>query len=114
MTTKSNTSKLRGSSAALAVYSAFKAGITEFTKSFALEVGRHDIRVNAIAPGLVDTAQPRDGNSEAEIAVTAAKLPLGRIIQPQEIADAAVFLGSDESLQMTGQVMHINGGQMFR
>jgi len=39
---------------------------------------------------------------------------LGRIIQPQEIADAAVFLGSNESLQMTGQVMHINGGQMFR
>jgi len=84
------------------------------TRALAMALAGQDIRVNAIAPGLTDTAQPRDGNSEAEIAVTAAKLPLGRIIQPQEIADAAVFLGSNESLQMTGQVMHINGGQMFR
>ena len=84
------------------------------TRALAMALAGQDIRVNAIAPGLTDTAQPRDGNSEAEIAVTAAKLPLGRIIQPQEIADAAVFLGSTESLQMTGQVMHINGGQMFR
>ena len=84
------------------------------TRALAMALAGQDIRVNAIAPGLTDTAQPRDGNSEAEIAVRATNLPLGRIIQPQEIADAAVFLGSNESLQMTGQVMHINGGQMFR
>ncbi|MDP7545959.1 MAG: SDR family oxidoreductase, partial [Alphaproteobacteria bacterium] len=84
------------------------------TRALAMALAGQDIRVNAIAPGLTDTAQPRDGNSEAEIAATAAKLPLGRIIQPEEIADAAIFLGSNESLQMTGQVMHINGGQMFR
>ena len=95
-------------------YAASKGGVIGMTRALAMALARQDIRVNAIAPGLTDTAQPRDGNSEAEIAVTAAKLPLGRIIQPQEIADAAVFLGSDESLQMTGQVMHINGGQMFR
>ena len=95
-------------------YAASKGGVIGMTRALAMALAGQDIRVNAIAPGLTDTAQPRDGNSEAEIAVTAAKLPLGRIIQPQEIADAAVFLGSDESLQMTGQVMHINGGQMFR
>lgn len=95
-------------------YAASKGGIISMTRALAMALAGQDIRVNAIAPGLTDTAQPRDGNSEAEIAVTAAKLPLGRIIQPQEIADAALFLGSNESLQMTGQVMHINGGQMFR
>ena len=84
------------------------------TRALAMALAEQNIRVNAIAPGITDTAQPRDGNSEAEIAATAAKLPLGRIIQPKEIADAAVFLASDESVQMTGQVMHINGGQMFR
>ncbi|MBT3369927.1 MAG: glucose 1-dehydrogenase [Rhodospirillaceae bacterium] len=95
-------------------YAASKGGVIAMTRALAMALASDDIRVNAIAPGLTDTAQPRDGNSEAEIAATAAKLPLGRIIQPEEIADAAVFLGSNEALQMTGQVMHINGGQMFR
>lgn len=95
-------------------YAASKGGVIAMTRALAMALAGQDIRVNAIAPGLTDTAQPRDGGSEAEIAARAAKLPLGRIIQPKEIADAAVFLGSNESLQMTGQVMHINGGQMFR
>lgn len=95
-------------------YAASKGGVIAMTRAMAMALAGQNIRVNAIAPGLTDTAQPRDGGSEAEIAATAAKLPLGRIIQPKEIADAAVFLGSNESLQMTGQVMHINGGQMFR
>jgi 3-oxoacyl-[acyl-carrier protein] reductase len=94
-------------------YGASKGGVIGMTRALAMALAGQDIRVNAIAPGMTDTAQPRDGNSEAEIAARAAKLPLGRIIRPQEIADAAVFLASNESLQMTGQVMHINGGQMF-
>lgn len=84
------------------------------TRALAMALAGREIRVNAIAPGITDTAQPRDGGTEAEIAATAAKLPLGRIIQPKEIADAAVFLASNEAVQMTGQVMHINGGQIFR
>ncbi len=95
-------------------YAASKGGVIGMSRALAMALASQEIRVNAIAPGLTDTAQPRDGNSEAEIAATAAKLPLGRIIQPAEIAAAAVFLCSDESAQMTGQVMHINGGQMFR
>ena len=73
----------------------------------------HGVRVNAIAPGLTDTAQPRDGGSEEEIAALAQKLPLGRIIEPSEIADAAVFLASAAARQMTGQTMHVNGGQLL-
>ncbi len=95
-------------------YAASKGGVIAMTRALAMALAEQQIRVNAIAPGLTDTAQPRDGNSEAEIAATASRLPLGRIIRPEEIADAAVFLGSNEALQMTGQVMHINGGQMFR
>ncbi len=95
-------------------YAASKGGVIGMTRALAMALAGREIRVNAIAPGITDTAQPRDGGTEAEIAATAAKLPLGRIIQPKEIADAAVFLASNEAVQMTGQVMHINGGQIFR
>src|SRR5260370_230595 len=67
-------------------------------------------RVNAIAPGLTDTAQRRYGSSEEEIAGAGRALPLGRIAEPQEIAQAAVFLASDAAGFITGQCMHVNGG----
>jgi 3-oxoacyl-[acyl-carrier protein] reductase len=94
-------------------YAASKAGVIGMTRAAAMALAGHNIRVNAIAPGLTDTAQPRDGGSEAEIAALAAQMPLGRIIQPEEIAAAALFLASDDSRQMTGQVMHVNGGQFL-
>ena len=94
-------------------YAASKGGIISMTRAIAMALASHAIRVNAIAPGLTDTAQPRDGNSEPEIAHLAAQLPLGRIIQPEDIAAAAVFLASEDSCQMTGQVMHINGGELL-
>jgi len=77
----------------------------------ALELAPSRIRVNAIAPGLTDTAQPRYGSSEDEIAASGRALPLGRLAEPEEIARAAVFLASDDSAGfITGQCMHVNGG----
>jgi NAD(P)-dependent dehydrogenase (short-subunit alcohol dehydrogenase family) len=76
----------------------------------ALELAPHRVRVNAIAPGLTDTAQPRYGGSEEEIAATARAIPLGRIAQPEEIARAAVFLCSNDAGFITGQTLHVNGG----
>jgi 3-oxoacyl-[acyl-carrier protein] reductase len=91
-------------------YAASKAGIIGLTRAAAMALAPHGIRVNAIAPGLTDTAQPRYGMSEEEIAAMAAKLPLGRIVEPGEVADLAVFLVSDEAKQITGQTVHVNAG----
>jgi 3-oxoacyl-[acyl-carrier protein] reductase len=91
-------------------YCASKGGIVSMTRQMALELAPHRIRVNAIAPGLTDTAQPRYGSSEEEIAASGRLLPLGRIARPEEIAKAAVFLVSEEAGFITGQVMHVNGG----
>jgi len=92
-------------------YVASKAGVVGFTRATALELAPHRIRVNAIAPGLTDTAQPRYGSSEAEIQDMAKLVPLGRMGQPDDVADVAVFLASDAARHITGQVLHVNGGQ---
>ena len=91
-------------------YCASKGGIVSMTREMALELAPHRIRVNAIAPGLTDTAQPRYGSSEEEIAASAAAIPLGRIAQPEDIACAALLLASDEAGFITGQIWHVNGG----
>ena len=91
-------------------YAASKAGVLGLTRATALDLAPHRIRVNAIAPGLTDTAQPRYGMSEEEIAAAGAGIPLGRIATPDEVAALAIFLLSDESSQITGQTLHINGG----
>jgi 3-oxoacyl-[acyl-carrier protein] reductase len=94
-------------------YVASKAGVVGLTRAIALELAPHRIRVNAIAPGLTDTAQPRYGNSEAEVQAMAQTVPLGRMGQPEDVADAAVFLASDAARHITGQVLHVNGGQVL-
>jgi NAD(P)-dependent dehydrogenase (short-subunit alcohol dehydrogenase family) len=91
-------------------YVASKGGVVSMTRAMALELAPHRIRVNAVAPGLTDTAQPRHGNSEAELAEAARAIPLGRMAQPHEIARAAVFLASDDAGFITGQTVHVNGG----
>jgi NAD(P)-dependent dehydrogenase (short-subunit alcohol dehydrogenase family) len=91
-------------------YSASKGGIVAMTRAMALELAPHRIRVNAIAPGLTDTAQPRYGNTEEELAAMSAAVPLGRMAQPDDIAAVAVFLASDEARHITGQTIHVNGG----
>jgi 3-oxoacyl-[acyl-carrier protein] reductase len=92
-------------------YSASKAGVMGLTRAMALALAPHRIRVNAIAPGLTDTAQPRYGNSETELVELARQIPLdGRMAHPEEIARVAVFLVSEESGWITGQTIHVNGG----
>jgi NAD(P)-dependent dehydrogenase (short-subunit alcohol dehydrogenase family) len=91
-------------------YTASKGGIVAMTRAMALELAPHRIRVNAIAPGLTDTAQPRYGNTEEELRATAATIPLGRMAQPEDIARVAVFLASTDAAHITGQTLHVNGG----
>lgn len=94
-------------------YSASKAGIAGATRAMALALAPHRIRVNAIAPGLTDTAQPRYGHSEEEIRAMAATVPLGRIGRPGDIAGLAVFLASEAASWITGQTCHVNGGSLM-
>ncbi len=65
---------------------------------------------NAIAPGLIDTAQPRSGNTEEEIQAMSRKVPLGHMGEPGDVAAAALFFPSDDSRHITGQVLDVNGG----
>jgi NAD(P)-dependent dehydrogenase (short-subunit alcohol dehydrogenase family) len=91
-------------------YVSSKAGIVGFTRATALELARYRIRVNAIAPGTTDTAQPRYGMSEEELQAVGRQVPLGRMAVPDDIANMAVFLASEEASHITGQTMHVNGG----
>ena len=94
-------------------YAASKGGIVSLTRAMATELAPHRIRVNAIAPGLTDTAQPRYGMTEAELAARGAAMPLGRLGRPEDIAEVAVFLASEKSAFMTGQIVHANGGMFM-
>jgi NAD(P)-dependent dehydrogenase (short-subunit alcohol dehydrogenase family) len=91
-------------------YAASKGGVVSMTRALAHELAPFTIRVNAIAPGLTDTAQPRYGMTEEELVDRAASMPLGRMGQPDDIANVAVFLASEKSALMTGQTVHANGG----
>jgi NAD(P)-dependent dehydrogenase (short-subunit alcohol dehydrogenase family) len=92
-------------------YSASKGGVVSMTRAMALELAPHNIRVNAIAPGTTDTAQPRYGNTEAELIEMARNVPLGgKMLAPDQIARTAVFLASEDANAITGQVLHVNGG----
>jgi NAD(P)-dependent dehydrogenase (short-subunit alcohol dehydrogenase family) len=92
-------------------YSASKGGVVSMTRAMALELAPHNIRVNAIAPGTTDTAQPRYGNSEAELIEIARAIPLGgKMLSPDQVARTAVFLASEDANAITGQVLHVNGG----
>jgi 3-oxoacyl-[acyl-carrier protein] reductase len=91
-------------------YSAAKAGIIGFTRTLALEVASYNIRVNAIAPGLIYNDFLRRIYPDAFFDNAAQQTPLGRMGQPSDIANAICYLVSDEASYVTGQTISINGG----
>lgn len=101
---------IRGN-AGQANYAASKAGIIGFTKSVALELGSRNIRSNAIAPGFIETEMTGEINEKA-IDEWKQQIPLKRGGQPEEVADCAVFLASDLSRYITGQVLQVDGGML--
>lgn len=94
-------------------YAASKAGIISLTKSMAMEFGALGVRTNAVIPGVTETAQPLADATLEELNSRAAPLPLGRIGQPDDIADVVMFLLSDASRYMIGQSIAANGGAIM-
>ena len=90
-------------------YAASKAGIIGFTKTVAKEYGRRNIRCNAIAPGYIQTEMTAALNEEQTNEI-AKQLPLGRLGQPEDVADLALFLAGDSSRYITGEVIKVDGG----
>ena len=93
------------------IYVGAKHAVEGITKSVALEVAKSGIRVNAVGPGPTDTGMLTRFTGTAENkAASAARVPLGRLGFPEEVADGIVFLGSDEAKFMTGHVLNVDGG----
>ncbi|MDQ6957970.1 MAG: 3-oxoacyl-ACP reductase FabG [Mariprofundaceae bacterium] len=90
-------------------YCASKGGIDAMTRSLAREVGSRNITVNAIAPGFIATDMTADLGDDARQALE-AQVPLGRLGSPDDIAQAVVFLASENAAYITGQILHVNGG----
>jgi 3-oxoacyl-[acyl-carrier protein] reductase len=94
------------------VYSATKGAVDVITRTLAQELGPRNIRVNSLSPGLVETEGTRAaGTSAGEFKnYTVSRTPLGRVGEPEDIAKVAVFLASDDSAWMTGEVVPVAGG----
>jgi acetoacetyl-CoA reductase len=107
-----NIASINGQSGQLgqANYAAAKAGIIGFTKALALENAAKGITVNAVAPGYVATDMVKAMPAEV-LAQVVARVPVGRLAEPEEIARAVLFLAADETRFMTGATLSINGGQ---
>lgn len=93
-----------------AVYAAAKAAAINFTKTLALELAPHRIRVNALAPDICLTEGLRAMLDEMSLQRARLNVPLGRLGTPEDLAGAAVFLASDLASYVTGQVLHVDGG----
>lgn len=93
-------------------YSATKGAIVSFTRSLALQIVKRGIRVNGVAPGPIWTPLIPSTFTEEEVAEFGKKTPMGRPGQPFEVAAGYVFLASDAASYITGQILHINGGEV--
>lgn len=95
-------------------YTAAKAGVIAFTRSFAAAAAPNRVRANCIAPGPLDTPRFRAMNGgDAGVERVRKSIPLGSIPQPVDCANLAIFLLSDAAAQITGQVFHVNGGLLM-
>jgi 3-oxoacyl-[acyl-carrier protein] reductase len=91
-------------------YGASKAAVICMTRAMAHELAEQNIRANAIAPGITDTDMVEASMSQETIAATVAQTRLKRMGKPSDIADAAVFLASDLSSYVTGEILRVDGG----
>ena len=94
------------------VYAAAKAGLIGFSKSLAKEIGSRNITVNVIAPGFIQTDMTKDMD-EANKEAMASTIPLGKLGEAQDIANAVLFLASDMGAYITGETIHVNGGMLM-
>jgi 3-oxoacyl-[acyl-carrier protein] reductase len=93
-------------------YAASKAAVIGFTKTVAREYASRQVTVNAVAPGFIDTAMTQ--GLPADVKETLQKqIPLGRLGQPSDVAEAVSFLASDAAGYITGHVLHVNGGMLM-
>jgi 3-oxoacyl-[acyl-carrier protein] reductase len=93
-------------------YAAAKAGVAGMTRALARELGSRNITVNCVAPGFIDTDMTR-ALSEEQQATLKAQIPLGRLGQPEDIAEAVAFLASPQASYITGTEIHVNGGMLM-
>jgi len=105
----------RGGNPGESVYSASKGGVISLTKTLAREMGRHNITVNCVAPGITDTPLAEEMSAKLPAAekireAVIRQTPLKRTAKPEEVAYAYLFFASDDSSFITGQVLSVNGG----
>ncbi len=94
------------------VYAAAKAGLIGFSKSLAKEIGSRNVTVNVIAPGFIQTDMTKEMSEENKEAM-AKTIPLGKLGEAQDIANAVLFLASDMGRYITGETLHVNGGMLM-
>jgi 3-oxoacyl-[acyl-carrier protein] reductase len=90
-------------------YVAAKAGMVGFSKALAREVGSRNITVNCVAPGFIETDMTNALSAE-QVSKLVGSVPLGRLGQPADIAEAVLFLASPGAAYITGNTIHVNGG----
>ncbi|MFC7157051.1 SDR family NAD(P)-dependent oxidoreductase [Halomarina halobia] len=111
-----NTASLAGviGSPQFSAYSLTKGAVVNLTRAVAAEAGPHGVRVNAVCPGVTETSMPRGDRSDDEWAELASRMaeayPLGRLGRPEDVANAMLFLASDEADWITGETLVVDGG----
>ena len=97
----------------IAAYCASKGGVMQLTKSSALALAPHGIRVNAVGPGSIDTDMLATVNSNPDaMAMVMSRTPLKRVGTPREIGDVVAFLASDKASYITGETIYVDAGRM--
>ncbi len=93
-------------------YAAAKAGVAGMTRALARELGSRGVTVNCVAPGFIDTDMTKALSEEQHTALK-SQIPLGRLGQPEDIAEAVAFLASPQAAYITGVELHVNGGMFM-
>jgi NAD(P)-dependent dehydrogenase (short-subunit alcohol dehydrogenase family) len=95
------------------VYAASKGGVVSMTRGLARSLAPYNIRVNAVAPGFVQTSMMLSDMSPEQLAQSVSEVPLGRMAKPEEVADVVSFLISEDSRYITGTTLNVTGGQLM-